>query len=110
MSPETGGGLWHPDGPALKKVRDRIVNRPKDWKAVLDRGISISGDTLKRPPSGYDPEHPLIEDVKRKDFYTMSKFSDRDVCAPEFMDRYLDACRAAVPLVQFLTGALGLAW
>jgi len=39
--------------------------------------------------------------------YTMSKFSDRDVCAPDFMDRYLDACRAAAPLVQFLTG---LAW
>lgn len=105
-----GGGLWHPDGPALVKVRDRIVNRTKEWKAVVDSGILILGDTLKRPPSGYDPEHPFVEDVKRKDFYTMSKFSDVDVCASDFMNRYLDACRTAVPLVQFLTKALGLAW
>jgi uncharacterized protein (TIGR02453 family) len=105
-----GGGLWHPDGPALEKVRDRIVKRAKDWKAVVDGRISIMGDALKRPPSGYDAEHPFVEDLKRKDFYTMSKFSDRDVCAPDFMDGYLDACGNAAPLVQFLTKALGLAW
>lgn len=105
-----GGGLWHPDGPALQKVRDRIVNRPKEWKLVLDSKISISGDTLKRPPSGYDPEHPFIEDLKRKDLYIMRKFSEGDVCALDFMDRYLDACRAATPLVRFLTRALGLTW
>ncbi len=40
----------------------------------------------------------------------MTKFSDRDVCAPDFMDGYLDACRNAAPLVQFLTRALRLAW
>ena len=105
-----GGGLWHPDGAALGKVRDRIVSRTKEWKAVADGGISIMGNALKRPPSGYDPEHRFVEDLKRKDFYTMSKFSDRDVCAPGFPERYLDACRSAAPLVRFLTKALGLPW
>jgi len=56
----------------------------------------------------YDAEHPFVEDLKRKDFYTISKFSD--VCAPGFMDGYLDACRNAAPLVQFLTKALRLDW
>ena len=105
-----GGGLWHPDAPALAKVRERIVNHTKEWKAVAGGGISIMGDALKRPPSGYDAEHPFVEDLKRKDFYIMTKFSDRDVCAPGFMDGYLDACRNAAPLVQFLTRALRLAW
>ena len=77
-------------------------------KAVTG-GISIMG-VLKRPPSGYDAEHPSVEDLKRKDFYTMSKFSDREVCSADFPERYLDACRNAAPLVQFLTRALGLAW
>jgi hypothetical protein len=40
----------------------------------------------------------------------MSKFPDRDVCAPDFMDRYLEACHHAAPLVRFLTKALGLPW
>ena len=105
-----GGGLWHPDGPTLKKVRDRIVDRPTEWKEVVSDGIAISGDSLKRPPAGYDPEHRFIADLKRKDFYTMTEFSDRDVCGPGFMERYLDACRTAAPLVRFLARALGLAW
>ena len=68
------------------------------------------GDALKRPPSGYDAEHPFVEDLKRKDFYIMTKFSDREVCSPSFPELYLDACRDAAPLVRFLTRALGLAW
>ena len=105
-----GGGLWHPDPATLQKVRDHIVNRTKDWKAIVDRGIAISGDGLKRPPAGYAPTHPFIEDLKRKDIYTMTQFSEADVCAPDFLDRYTEACRSAGPLVEFLTKALGLAW
>jgi len=105
-----GGGLWQPDAPALKKVRDRIVARSRDWKEVVTGGIAILGETLKRPPAGYDAGHPFIADLKRKDFYTMTEFSDREVSAPDFMDRYLDACRTAAPLVRFLTKALLLPW
>ncbi len=105
-----GGGLWHPDATALQKVRDRIVTRTKDWKAIVDHGLPIGGDSLKRPPAGYDAAHPFIEDLKRKDIYTMAHFSDADVCAPDFLERYTDACRSASPLVKFLTKSLGLAW
>jgi uncharacterized protein (TIGR02453 family) len=105
-----GGGLWHPDAPALKKVRGRIVRRAADWQAVLDHGVSIDGDALKRPPAGYPPDHRFVEDLKRKDLYTMTQFSRREVCAPGFLDRYMEACRRAAPLVRFLTKALGLSW
>ncbi len=105
-----GGGLWHPDGPALKKVRDRIAGRPRDWKKILDAGTPISGDALKRPPAGYAPDHPFLEDLKRKDFYTMTSFSEKEVCAPDFIARYTEACRLAGPLVEFLTKSVGLSW
>ena len=90
--------------------RDRIVTRTKDWKAIVDHGLPIGGDSLKRPPAGYDAAHPFIEDLKRKDIYTMTHFSDADVCGPDFLERYTDACRTASPLVKFLTKSLGLAW
>lgn len=105
-----GGGLWHPDGPSLKMVRDSIVSHSKEWKKVLGSGIEIEGDALRRPPHGYNPEHPFISDIKRKDFYAMKIFSEADVCSPGFMDLYLDACRAAALLVEFLTKAVGLQW
>jgi len=40
----------------------------------------------------------------------MTQLSRREVCAPGFLDRYVEACRRAAPLVRFLTKALGLSW
>jgi uncharacterized protein (TIGR02453 family) len=105
-----GGGLWHPDPAALQKVRDQIASRSKGWEAVRRRKIAIQGDALKRVPSAYAQDHPYAEDLKRRDFYTMGEYRDRDVCAPDFMDGFLESCRAAAPLVEFLTKALGLPW
>jgi uncharacterized protein (TIGR02453 family) len=105
-----GGGLWHPDAPALKSVRDRIVGRMREWRAVRDTGIAVEGEALKRPPAGYDAEHPFVDDLKRKDLYTMVQFSEKQVCASNFLDRYVTACQTAAPLMAFLTKALGLRW
>lgn len=105
-----GGGMHQPDPATLGRVRDRIVARPGDWEAVIASGARIEGDALKRPPAGYDPDHRFIDDLKRKNFYSMTAFTEEQVCAPEFIETYLDACRSAAPLVRFLTRALDLTW
>lgn len=105
-----GGGLWHPDPKALEKVREAINENNKKWKTVRDTGIKIEGDTLKRPPQGYDEKTHYIEDIKRKDLYAMISFSQKDVTSPDFMEKYLAACKKVSPLVEFLTRALELQW
>lgn len=105
-----GGGLWHPDSAAIKKVRDRIVARATEWKAVRGTRIPIEGESLKRVPVGYSPTHPFAADLKLKDMYMMERFSEKEVCAPDFLDRFVAACRAAAPLMKFLTQAMGLPW
>ncbi len=105
-----GGGLWHPDSAALRKVRDRIVSRSKEWKAIRDAGIDVEGEALKRVPVGYDLHHPFAEDLKLKDLYVMDRFSERDALRSDFLDRFVATCRAAAPLMKFLTQALGLPW
>jgi uncharacterized protein (TIGR02453 family) len=102
-------GLWHPGSPTLMKVRTAIKNRPNEWKTVR-RKLSIEGDTLTRPPKGFSPDHPFIEDLKRKDFVTSIAFSDQQVCSPRFLLDYYSACKKMSPLVAFLTGALDLEW
>ncbi len=104
-----GGGLWHPDGAALAKVRARIVSHADEWSA-LRRRLRVEGEALRRVPAGYDPRHPWAEDLKFKDFYVMEPFADREVLAPEFPDRFIAVCRRVNPLMRFLTAALGLAW
>jgi uncharacterized protein (TIGR02453 family) len=103
-------GLWRPEPEVLKKVRDAIVKQPRRWRQVKTRGLVIEGQTLKRPPKGYDPDHPLVEDLKRKDFVTAAAFTRAEVCSPGFLKRYAEACRRMAPLVAFLTRGLGLPW
>ncbi len=105
-----GGGIYHPDTVTLSAVRDRIATVPEAWSAVLAAGITVQGESLKRPPAGYEPTHPHLEWLKLKDFFAMDTYSEVDVCAPDFLDGYLESCRRIVPLMRFLAEANALAW
>ena len=57
-----------------------------------------------------DPEHPLIEDLKRKDFVASIELTEQDACQADFIDQYTDMCKKQTPFIRFLTEAVGLAW
>jgi len=107
-----GAGIWRPDPDTLKRVRDAIAASPASWKkASRTKGAPLDdGDKLARPPRGYDPAHPSIEDLKRKSFTTTRNFTESQASAPDFADRYAAACRDAVPLMKFLAAAAGVPW
>jgi uncharacterized protein (TIGR02453 family) len=110
-----GGGIHMPDTPTLARVRDAIVGDAAGWKrAVGDPSrapmFTNMGDSLKRAPQGYDPNHPLVEDLKRKGYTWHVMFTEADVCGPDLMDRYLEACRSAAPFHKFLARAVAAEW
>jgi uncharacterized protein (TIGR02453 family) len=110
-----GVGLWHPEPEALAKIRDALVAQPERWqRAISDQEFkavyTLGGESLTRPPKGYDPNHPLIEDLKRKDFIASGRLSEEEVCRYNFIDRYAERCRKASLFMEFLTRSLGLAW
>ncbi|HSF29013.1 MAG TPA: TIGR02453 family protein [Candidatus Tectomicrobia bacterium] len=110
-----GIGLWHPAPSSVQRVREAIAAHPVRWKRCVSgkafrARFSFGGDKLKRAPSGYDPEHPCIEDLKRKDFVVIAPFSEGEACAPDFIDTFTNTCQLAAPFVEFLARALGLPW
>ena len=110
-----GGGVWLPASPQLGRIRDAIVDNARAWSRIANarkvRDVGgIQGDSLKRPPRGFDPEHPHIEDLKRKSFYVMVRAAPGDALKPAFIDQVEDAFRRAAPLNRFLCDALGLAF
>lgn len=105
-----GGGVYHLEMPALTRIRHYLVANPKAWKAVLESGIEIEGDRLVRAPAGFDPAHRFIDDLRRKDLYTLTSFTEAEVVSAQFLDRYTAACERIVPLMSFLTRALKLRW
>jgi uncharacterized protein (DUF2461 family) len=68
----------------------------------------MAGESLKRPPPGFDASHPFIEDIKRKDFAVAAPFDDKRVARPSFMDDLLDAFKTSSPMLAFLSKAVGL--
>ncbi len=110
-----GAGIWHPDSAALAGIRDAIVEDSARWRRVT-RGkrfrerFELGGDSLRLPPRGYDPEHPLIEDLKRKDFFGLCTFTQKQATAPDFLERYAETCRAGATLVRYLCRAVGVAF
>ena len=76
--------------------------------AFLARFSGIAGDRLKRPPSGFDPDHPCIEDLKRKSYYATQRVDPALARTPEFIEEVGDAFTALTPFMKFLTSALDL--
>ncbi len=106
-----GAGLWHAPPEAVKQVRDAIVANPASWKRVTRTcALGAEEDTLKRPPRGYDPTHPCIEDLKRQSFTTGARFTQAEACAGDFVERFVGTCRRATPLMAFLAKAVGVPW
>ncbi len=109
-----GAGIWHPDGPTLGRLRDAIVADPKGWQKVtgaVEGGTPPhrrGGDSLTRPPRGYAADHPLVEDLKRKDHVSFCQLTEADVLAHDVVDRVAAAFRPTAPFVRFLCRALEL--
>ena len=71
-------------------------------------GFALVGQELERPPQGYSADHPLIEDLKRKDFVLSRDVPDTVVTARDFSSRVVTWWRGAGEFMGFLTRAVGL--
>ena len=104
-------GCWHPDPTALGRIRDHISENPEDWLAARDqkrfvRRWALSGDSLNRPPRGYDASHLALVDLKRKDFLGVSPLTPDDVTGDGLVELTRARYAAAVPFMSFLCDAL----
>jgi len=57
-----GGANLAPDSRALTRVRSAIVREPEQW-AVIRKKLELDGDSLAKPPRGFDSKHPSIDDT-----------------------------------------------
>jgi uncharacterized protein (TIGR02453 family) len=110
-----GVGLWHPEPVALQAIRERVVAKPKEYERavggdVFSAKFDLGGDSLKRPPKGFDPDHPLIEVLKRKDHIAGADLPHRSIHSPKLVSEVSELYAAAAPYMRFLCQALGLAY
>lgn len=104
-------GVWRPEREALAAIRERIRDRPGAWKKVTgNRAFSgtftFGGESLTRPPRGFEPDDPNIEDLKRKDYIASTTFPAGDIEQAGFLKQAASTFAKARPLMQFICDAL----
>ena len=105
-----GAGIWRPDSNHLHAIRLLIDEHPKEWKAlkkkVLAKGdFKLSGESLKRAPKGFTPDHPDIEDLNRKDFIAIKNLPPESIHEKDFHKLIARQFKSTAPLMKFLCDA-----
>lgn len=116
ISPEecfVGAGIWHPDSKALAKIRKTIHKDQAGWKRAAMgkpflRTFKMLGDSLKRPPKGFAAEHPLIDELKRKDFIACADLDFDDLFDKRVVRTITTRMKKTLPMMKFLCHAIGL--
>lgn len=111
-----GGGCWMPPSPALRRLRDAIVEDPDGlrrtvttpaftrWYGALDED---EGTMLTRLPRGYAADAPGVEWLRHKSFTATHALTDAEATSADLPARWAEACEAALPLARWLNSALG---
>ncbi len=113
------GGMWMPQGEALKKIRQEIDYNHDKLRNVLEDstfrqyyGSIHDGDDvfgmqrkLKKAPKDYPSTHPAIELLRLKDFSLSHPVADAQVAAPAFAEYAAKTWLILKPFNDFLNTA-----
>jgi len=104
-------GIWMPAAEPLKSIRQAIIDNHREWKKAINHPkfiatFKLDGESLKTAPRGIDPQHPAIEDLRRKSFAGVAKLSEKSFTHPSVCDEIMNAFDDAKPLMKFLSDAL----
>lgn len=108
-----GVGMWHPESKALRAIRERIVEKPQEWHKAIGAktfrdNYELQGESLVRPPKGFDPEDPNLVDLKRKDFIAVTNFGKDEITSQKFVLDVAKRFSRANTYMQFLCKAVGV--
>lgn len=106
-------GIWRPGSQALRQIREHIAEDPAGWKQASRRQnftkiFKLEGESLKRAPGGFDLDHELIDDLKRKDFIAVQHVPQSFATNAKLPAELAKTYRVGLPLMRFLCDALNV--
>ena len=107
------GGFYMPDAEKLFKIRQEIDYNWQEWQKIVN-GKSfaktftdgVKGETLTRPPKGYDENNPAIDFIKMKSFIVSKSFTDAELQSDSFVKEAGKTFGVMKPLIDFMNTAL----
>ncbi len=107
-----GGGIWMPQGPALKAMRQEVYYNADEFKMIMGTAGfkkyfgEMMGDKLKRPPRDFPADFPDIELLKFKNYVVGHNVDDSIITDDSFSSYLLGVFKALYPYNAFINRAL----
>jgi len=103
-----GGGMWRPERDRLTAWRALVMDHPKKVHAAIEGPDfaeafgHLEGESLKRVPPGYPPDHPDADLLRLKDVVFGRSLALEDALSPGLPDQLADTFAAATPVLRLL--------
>jgi uncharacterized protein (TIGR02453 family) len=110
-----GGGIWMPQPPELKKLRQEVDYCFDEFKKLLATkkfksiyGDLYSGEDVKlvKVPVGFEKDNPAGSYLKLKSFIAMKRLSEKELTSNNLVKLTTDAFDALQPLLHFINRTL----
>ncbi len=103
------GGIWCPEPKLLKALRQSIFDNADELEDLMSapafKKYFVDFDTdnmLQRVPQGFPASWQHADWLRRKAFTCSHLFTDKEVNAPDFLNRLVDVAKAFKPVNDFL--------
>jgi uncharacterized protein (TIGR02453 family) len=102
------GGIYMPQPPELHALRQFLVENFGRFRALVESprfrraAGPVRGDSLKRVPRGFPPDHPAAEYLKLRQFLFGRDFPTAFAVEPGFYRRVLTLFEHMAPVVRLL--------
>jgi uncharacterized protein (TIGR02453 family) len=110
-----GGGIWMPQPPDLKKIRQEIDYNFAEFKKIINakKFKQVYGDLsheaeykLSRIPKGYEQDNQAAEYLKLKSHIAFFPIADTDLTTKDLVTKTAKAFEALQPLLDFLNHSM----
>jgi uncharacterized protein (TIGR02453 family) len=111
-----GGGLWMPEAPALKAMRQEIDYNWDEFQGIIGEksfqkiyGDLYKGDDarLSTMPKGYEKDHPAAGYLRMKSFIAETHIADEELTKGSLHKKTVASFEAIRPLLDFINRTVG---
>lgn len=105
-------GFMGPNASDLRRIRMDMMHDPGTWKHLLNaRAIrttfgGLQGAQIRTVPRGFPKEHEAIDRLRRTQFLLQHPFPDKEVLAPDFVERMDAIYKIVRPLFDHMSEVL----
>jgi len=109
---EVGGGIYMPAPETLLAVRRYISENHEEFRKTFETPKlkklmgELYGESAARAPKGFDPEHPAIDLIKRKQFCLFTSLDAKIATTPKICTEVVKRFEAIAPFLEFLNAPL----